>query len=239
MASAQDNLFDATPRGASTGPDPVPAGTRAPAAKRGRPKKMGADSVPVIKSAALELFATKGFGNTTLEEVGAKVGFTKGGVYYYFRSKEQLLLDILGDIEARSIARTARMVAGSHASPLDKLVFFTKLQAAWAAQNPADLAILMLTSLETARETGPVAQKVRAIYAQMEEVLTRVVEEAKSAGQIRVEETTRNIVLSLLALHDGNILLWYRSGCDPTTGRMLAALSERIVLDRLRATRSD
>ena len=66
--------------------------------RRGRPRKMGPDSVPIIKAAALQLFATKGYANTSLDELAANVGFTKGGVYYYFRSKEQLLLQLLDDI---------------------------------------------------------------------------------------------------------------------------------------------
>jgi AcrR family transcriptional regulator len=205
-----------------------------PAGRRGRPKKMGPESVPIIKNAALQLFATKGYGNTSLEEVAVRVGFTKGGVYYYFRSKEQLLLEILCDIEARSIAHTAKSMESSQATPMDKLDMFNVLQAAWAASNPSDLAVLMLTSLETVRDTGPVSQKVRAIYAQMEAVLTRAVDDAKAAGQIGREEVTRNIVLSLMAIHDGNILLWYRSGCDPSAGRMLAAVAKRTVLSSLR-----
>lgn len=193
---------------------------------------MGPDSVPLIKAAALELFAAKGYANASLEELAARVGFTKGGIYYYFRSKEQLLLQLLDDIEERSIRRTERVIASRSESPIMDLKAYSNAQAAWAGRNPADLAILMLTSLETVHDDGPVGRKVRAIYDRMHALLTGIVEAGKAQGLIAPERPTSVIVLALMAIHDGNILLWYRSGCDPAMGRVLATLTRSLLLER-------
>lgn len=205
--------------------------------RRGRPKKMGPDSVLLIKATALQLFASKGYANTSLDEVAANVGFTKGGLYYYFRSKEQLLLEVLEDIEARSIANTERVLDESQVNEFDKLALFIDTQAIWAGRNPADLAVLMLTSLETVHDQGAVASKVRVIYARMEALLTRTVKAAKADGLIRSDHQTRELVLELMANHDGNILLWYRSGCDAAMGRTLVSLPKRLLLDRIATDR--
>ncbi len=45
-----------------------------------------------ILEAALELFSSKGFHETTMEEVATAAGVAKGTVYLYFQSKEHLLL---------------------------------------------------------------------------------------------------------------------------------------------------
>jgi AcrR family transcriptional regulator len=45
-----------------------------------------------ILEAALGLFSSKGFNETTMEEVAAAAGVAKGTVYLYFQSKEHLLL---------------------------------------------------------------------------------------------------------------------------------------------------
>lgn len=45
-----------------------------------------------ILEAALELFSSKGFNDTTMEEVATSAGVAKGTVYLYFQSKEHLLL---------------------------------------------------------------------------------------------------------------------------------------------------
>ena len=199
---------------------------------------MGPDSVPLIKAAALELFAAKGYANASLEELAARVGFTKGGIYYYFRSKEQLLLQLLEDIEDRSIRHTEQVIASREGSPIEDLEAYSNAQAAWAGRNPADLAILMLTSLETVHDDGPVGRKVRAIYDRMQTLLTGIVEAGKVQGLIASERPTSVIVLALMAIHDGKILLWYRSGCDPVMGRVLATLSRRLLLERFESESS-
>lgn len=45
-----------------------------------------------ILQAAMELFSSKGFNETTMEEVASAAGVAKGTVYLYFQSKEHLLL---------------------------------------------------------------------------------------------------------------------------------------------------
>ena len=47
-----------------------------------------------VQSAAVELFAEKGYANTSVQEVVARAGVTKGAMYHYFRSKDDLLFGI-------------------------------------------------------------------------------------------------------------------------------------------------
>ena len=48
-----------------------------------------------ILKAALELFALNGFHNTSVSKISERAGFSKGLIYNYFESKEQLLQTIL------------------------------------------------------------------------------------------------------------------------------------------------
>jgi AcrR family transcriptional regulator len=45
-----------------------------------------------ILDAALRLFRERGFEQTTMREVAAEAGVATGGAYYYFRSKEELVM---------------------------------------------------------------------------------------------------------------------------------------------------
>lgn len=59
---------------------------------------------PLLDSAA-KLFASKGYRETTMRDIGAEVGMQAGSVYYHFKSKEELLLAVyamaVDGIEAR------------------------------------------------------------------------------------------------------------------------------------------
>lgn len=53
-----------------------------------------------IKEKSILLFEKKGFSETSIQDIVEALGVTKGTFYYYFTSKEQLLMDIhIGYIE--------------------------------------------------------------------------------------------------------------------------------------------
>lgn len=56
--------------------------------------------------------------------------------------------------------------------------------------------------------------------------------EGQAAGEIDRSLRTDALVLSLIAVHDGNMLLWFRSGFDSATGRMLASAFSRLLIEK-------
>lgn len=49
----------------------------------------------VILEGAMELFSKKGFNQTSMQEIADHLGIAKGSIYHYFKSKDQLLLEII------------------------------------------------------------------------------------------------------------------------------------------------
>lgn len=47
-----------------------------------------------ILSAATEVFGEKGYSETTIDDIGNRCGISKGGIYTYFASKEDIFLEI-------------------------------------------------------------------------------------------------------------------------------------------------
>jgi len=47
-----------------------------------------------VRTAAVELFARDGFANTSVQQIVDAAGVTKGAMYHYFRSKDDLLFGI-------------------------------------------------------------------------------------------------------------------------------------------------
>jgi len=54
-------------------------------------------SIEAIKQAALNLFSDKGYGNTSISAIAKEANVSKGLMYNYFKSKQALLLAIIGD----------------------------------------------------------------------------------------------------------------------------------------------
>lgn len=178
-------------------------------------------SLARILDAAARVFATKGYWNSTLEEVATVAGFTKGAVYYHFKSKEHLLLKVLETIETRSIDATIEGVRHRGGSPSQQLASFVKHQTQWAAKHPEDLAVMILVSVEVSRAKSKVKSLMFRIYRKLGGFLETIIDAGKSTGEFTTQQNTKDIVLYLEAVHDGNMLLWYRSGNDPEIGRKL------------------
>jgi AcrR family transcriptional regulator len=62
-----------------------------------QPKKMSPSKEQEIIAVAARLFKEKGYRATTLEDIAAAVGMLKGSLYYYIRSKEELLYLVVRD----------------------------------------------------------------------------------------------------------------------------------------------
>ncbi len=63
-----------------------------------------------IVAAALQLFSDRGFAATRLEDVATVAGVSKGTVYLYFESKEQLFEAVVREAIAPNIDRAEEMV---------------------------------------------------------------------------------------------------------------------------------
>lgn len=55
------------------------------------------DKKSEIKKISTILFATKGIKNTTIRDIAKSLGIALGGIYYYYKSKEELLCEIIND----------------------------------------------------------------------------------------------------------------------------------------------
>lgn len=61
-----------------------------------------------ILASALSLFVKRGYEHTTFTDVAARLGMTKGAVYWHFDSKEGLLVTLLDEM----LAKFRRQIAG-------------------------------------------------------------------------------------------------------------------------------
>ena len=68
------------------------------------------DRAPEIARAALELFVTKGFAATKLEDVAKAAGVSKGLPYLYFKNKEELFKAVIVEAIGEPLVRANELV---------------------------------------------------------------------------------------------------------------------------------
>ncbi len=74
-----------------------------------------------VLAAARASFGSKGYAQTSVDEIAAAARVTKGAVYHHFAGKEALFRDVWAEVEAEATTRAAG-AADPDAPPIDQMV---------------------------------------------------------------------------------------------------------------------
>lgn len=96
-----------------------------------------------ILSAALHLFAEKGFHNVSMQEVAAAAEFATGTLYNFFSSKEDLFFELLL-VTAEESLRLILPTLEGHGNERDRLSRFIRIHAKIAHEQAAALRLYLL-----------------------------------------------------------------------------------------------
>jgi AcrR family transcriptional regulator len=73
-----------------------------------------------IVLAARQLFHTKGYEQTTMQDVMDQLGIAKGTIYHYFKSKEELLEAVVENIVEEDLARKQKLMKEAHGNAIER-----------------------------------------------------------------------------------------------------------------------
>lgn len=74
-----------------------------------------------ILETAERLFLTKGYTKTTVNDILKEIGIAKGTFYHYFKSKEEVMDEIIMRIIKEDVTKAKRIVSNPDIPVLDKL----------------------------------------------------------------------------------------------------------------------
>jgi AcrR family transcriptional regulator len=142
-----------------------------------------------ILSEAARLFNGKGSRATTLQDVARGLGLTKTSLYYYVRTKEDLIFQCYELALQRQHARLDELEA-TCPDPLERarLFFFHKFESWINAREGQDIHIAAL--LEIASLKPEHREAIEGAYVRMFKRLRSCLRDAQTAGRLRALEST-------------------------------------------------
>ena len=75
-----------------------------------------------IQNVALDLFDREGFENVSVEEIAQKAGCSVGNIYHYFKSKDELAIQVTSHVDAAYLTLEAEYLADSAHTSREKLL---------------------------------------------------------------------------------------------------------------------
>lgn len=173
-------------------------------------KEQRAASTEKLLAAALRLFVSQGYRHTTVDEIAEASGLTKGAVYFYFRSKDNVLMTLLDRVEAVVVESMVARVAEAGPTARDKFVAFIHGQAQLGVDRADEVLLLVLMSLEFAGRGGAIETRLRAIYERMYDTVEEIIALGRKRGEFRSDLRLREQAAIIMGAHDGTFLEWYR-----------------------------
>lgn len=86
-----------------------------------RQRPSGQDTRAAILEAARTLFTRHGYVKVSMEQIQARAGISRGGIYHHFTSKVEVLAALCEQVESEIMARVVA-AAGDIEDPLERLV---------------------------------------------------------------------------------------------------------------------
>ncbi len=158
---------------------------------------------------ATRLFAERGFAGTTLQDIADALGVTRPALYYYFKSKDEILAKLVHEITETSAADLHEIAQQAPASPTAKLRAVAYSTASRIATHADRFRLLVKSEAELPEEIGRAHHEARrAVLA----VFTDVVEDGIRSGEFRPIDA-RTAALGILGTCNW-VAWWYRPGDD-------------------------
>jgi AcrR family transcriptional regulator len=189
-------------------------------------------SIEKLLACALNLFVKVGYRATTVDQIVADAGVTKGTLYFYFKTKDEVMLRLLDEAEAFVVdpIESNLRTAGPEAS--GKLAGFINSQSKLGLTKPQHVLLLILMSIEFGGTGSEIEKRVKAIYSRMYVQLEDLIRQGQSEGTFRSDLDARTLASVVIAGHDGVLVEWYRR-TNELTGRELARTLRGVLLSGL------
>ncbi len=159
-----------------------------------------------ILAAAMTAFAENGFEKTRMEDVASLAGLSKGTLYWYFNSKEEVFSAIQADLMKNQFGwlQEAAEAEGPVAERLQQFVgrFSSELETLVQVQ-PLMFEIFALIWRE---EEG--RRNIQERFLEVKALLIQMLQEAIASGEFRSDINVRETAVALMAMHEGLELIW-------------------------------
>jgi TetR/AcrR family transcriptional repressor of nem operon len=161
-----------------------------------------------ILLAAFNLIRARGYAATTVDDLCAAAGVTKGAFFHHFKSKEDLAIAAAGHWSETTDAFFAGAPYHQHADPLARVLGYIDFRKAILTGGVSEFTCLVGTMVQEAYQTHPAIRDAvdRSISGHAAKVEADI-EEAMRRYRLDVDWTAASLALHTQAVLQGAFIL--------------------------------
>ena len=178
---------------------------------------------------SIRLFLANGFKGTSVKEITEAAGIGRGTLYWYFKSKDEILFSIFEEWESAFVDGLRDAVNNREGDFTAKYRAFHKFSTEFA-RDERELAIVFNTLLnEIVGSHSPAEAAAKAVHERYWRVLESMLEEGKKEGTVKKSIDSLLYAHIIAASHTGMLVEWFVSGEDLDVGPFVRAFRDIIL----------
>ncbi|MFD1039854.1 TetR/AcrR family transcriptional regulator [Virgibacillus byunsanensis] len=163
-----------------------------------------------ITTQSIKLFEKKGFSQTSIQDIVNELEVTKGTFYYYFSSKEQLLMDIHLDYITNLLERQHRILDNENLLQKEKLSNIVRLLITDITDKGPSARVFFR---EVRHLTNDNIESIKEKRDQFRLNIEKTIQEGVTIGEFRAGIRTDMVTFGLLGITNWSYQ-WYKPDGD-------------------------
>jgi AcrR family transcriptional regulator len=180
-----------------------------------------------ILDAALDLFRRQGFEQTTMRGIAAEAGVSLGSAYYYFESKEDLVMAFYDRAIEAMTPRMEAALAGADSFE-GRIAAIMNVKFEYFRPNRSFLGALFRHAADPQNRLSPFSEATQQIRERDQAYFTRAIE-AKS-GEVRVPEDLAPYLPQMLWVYQMGLILYWIYDPSPDQRRTQQLFEKSLAL---------
>jgi AcrR family transcriptional regulator len=184
-----------------------------------------------ILEAAMRVFARSGFQESRMDDIVAETGLSKGALYWYYKSKDEIILSIMNSMFDRELAGLEALQADERPAS-ERLIEFTRV-ATNDLKRYTKILPLFYEFYALAFRNKTVRKALTRYLRKYFAMIEPIIQQGIDRGEFRPVDA-QQAAIAAGSLFEGTLLLWVY---DPDTVKFdkHIEIGTQLLLDGLRA----
>jgi AcrR family transcriptional regulator len=166
---------------------------------------------------ATEIFERKGVANTSIEDIAKAIGVKREAIYYYFKSREDILLAIILP-QSESLKNNLKNVSLSNRSSMEKLHEAIRIHLSSYSPGYLEMAV-MLREKYHFKDTRRL-QELHRIWRQYTDQWIDLIVEGQKKGEFDDELDAKLVAFGILGMCNW-VSRWFDPAQDESISRII------------------
>jgi len=158
-----------------------------------------------IAQAAMEIISEEGLHNLVMVKIAKRVGVTDAALYKHFRSKNEMLLYMIEELEKSMINRFLERM-GQIQDPIEQLYNLLSFQFEFIEENKGIPRIIFSESLQ--QQNKAIKVKISNLLANYLQIIKEILKAAKKNGQIGEEINIDSAAAIFIGMIQSSVIFW-------------------------------